>query len=479
MGSHRNLVLLSVLIGTLMSAIDTTIVILALPTITSSLSANLFISIWIIIIYLLIVAVLTTQLGGLGDIYGRGRIFNAGFVIFTAGSAACGFSPGIYYLVTFRGIQAIGAALMQANSNAIIADYFGPKERGKAFGYTSMGWSIGGTLGIVLGGIITTFLGWQYIFFINIPIGLIGFILGITFIRDNNKKDAKIDYVGMGLLTASLTLASYGATDIAGRGINSFNLSLIAIGGALIIPFIIYERYPSNPVIRLEAFKVHSLSLSLLASLMQALGYLAVVFLLIMYLQGIRGYDPLDASLLLVPGYIISSLVSPKMGGLSDRFGASIVASIGIFMMAVAVLIYLQLQVNTGILVLIVASVISGIGGAMFWPSNSSAVMSSTPRNLYGSISGLLRTLSSIGTLLSYVISISVASLSVPRYVAFKVFLGEGSLDGGVSRQFLGGIHSALWLCLAFLILAGVMSFFRGSERKKGLELESESSATS
>ena len=138
MDNHRNLVLFSVLIGTLMSAIDTTIVILALPTITTNLNADLFISIWIIIIYLLIVAVLTTQLGGLGDIYGRGKIFNAGFLIFIAGSAACGFAPDIYELVAFRGVQAVGAALMQANSNAIIADYFGAKERGRAFGYNSM-----------------------------------------------------------------------------------------------------------------------------------------------------------------------------------------------------------------------------------------------------------------------------------------------------------------------------------------------------
>ena len=336
-----------------------------------------------------------------------------------------------------------------------------------------MGWSIGGTLGIVLGGIITTFLGWQYIFFINIPIGFVGFILGIRYIRDNNKQEVGIDIVGMGLLTAVLSFISYGATDIAGRGINTFNIVLISIGILLLVPFIIYERYPDNPVIKIDAFKVHSLSLSLISSLMQALGYLSVIFLLIMYLQGIRGYDPLYASLLLVPGYIISSLISPKMGRLSDKLGPSIVASAGIFLMAVAVLIYLELQVNTAIIVLIIASIISGVGGAMFWPSNSSAVMSSAPKKLYGSISGLLRTLSAIGTLLSYVISITVASISVPRYVAFEVFLGEGSLTGGVSRQFLSGIHSALWLCLVFLILAGITSFIKGSRKKEGAGLES------
>lgn len=465
--SHRNLVLFSVLIGTLMSAIDTTIVILALPTIAGDLKADLFISIWIIIIYLLIVAVLTTQLGGLGDIYGRGRIFNAGFLVFIIGSAASGFAPEMISLIAFRGVQAVGAALMQANSNAIIADYFEPRERGKAFGYTAMGWSVGGTLGIVLGGVITTFLGWRYIFFINVPIGLLGFVVGLRYIRDNTRKEARMDYKGMVLLTTVLTLTSYGATDIAGRGVNSFNIALIVLGLVLLVPFILVERGFPHPVIKLSAFRVQELSRSLLASLFQALGYLSVIFLLIMYLQGIRGYTPLYASLLLVPGYIISSLISPKMGGLSDRIGAKSVATAGIFLMAAAVVIYIQLQINTGILIIIFASVISGVGGAMFWPSNSSAVMSSAPRELYGSISGLLRTLSSIGTLLSYVISISVASISVPRYVAFQVFLGTGSLSGNVSTKFLGGIHTALWISFVFLIIAGAMSYFRNAKNGK------------
>ena len=181
--------------------------------------------------------------------------------------------------------------------------------------------------------------------------------------------------------------------------------------------------------------------------------------------------------MLLVPGYIISSLVSPKMGSISDKIGARTVATAGIFLMAAAVFIYLTLQVNTSIYVIILASVISGVGGAMFWPANSSSVMSSTPKELYGSISGLLRTLSSIGTLLSYVISISVASISIPRQVAFEVFLGTNSLTGQISNKFLGGIHSALWLSLFFLIAAGALSYFRST--RNGREAAPEATAPS
>ncbi|MCL4340750.1 MAG: MFS transporter, partial [Candidatus Thermoplasmatota archaeon] len=163
MAEKRNMILWAVLIGMLMSAVDTTIVILALPTITDKLKAPFLDTIWVILIYLLVLAALTTQLGRLGDIYGRGRIFNLGFLIFILGSALSGAATSVDFLIGARGLQGFGAVLIQANSGAIVADYFPPRERGKAFGITSMGWTIGGTLGIVLGGIITSLTTWRFI----------------------------------------------------------------------------------------------------------------------------------------------------------------------------------------------------------------------------------------------------------------------------------------------------------------------------
>ncbi len=461
MVERKNLILASVLIGMLMSAIDTTIVILALPTITDQLHAPFLDTIWVILIYLLVLAALTTQLGRLGDIFGRGRIFNVGFLVFIIGSAASGAAPNVIFLIVARAFQGFGAVLIQANSSAIVADYFPPKERGRAFGITSMGWTIGGALGIVLGGIITTLIGWRYIFYINVPVGLIGFYFSLRFIKDNKRSKTVIDYAGTVILLILLSLVSYGAVDMAGNGVDLLNLSLVIIGIILVIPFIMVERYVKDPVIVLKAFKDRVLSFSLLAATLQAIGYLSVLFILIMYLQGIRGFSPLYSSLLLVPGYIISSLFAPRMGKLSDRIGSRIVASVGIFMMAGGVLIYLLMGLNSTIYLVIAGSIVTGLGGSMFWPSNNSAVMSSAPKELYGSISGLLRTLTNTGTLFSYVIAISVAALSVPRYVAFEVFLGLKKLQGGVSSKFLTGIHAALIASFLILIAAGVSSLVK------------------
>ena len=181
---HSNLVLGIVMLGTLMGSLDSTIVLLAFPTINNSLHSNLATSLWIILAYLIVIAVATTQMGRIGDIYGRSRIFNLGFVIFTVGSALCGFSPHIYLLIGFRAVQAVGGAILQATSGAIIADYFPRERRGRAYGYNSLGFTAGALLGIVLGGIITSFISWQYIFFINIPIGIVAVYVGIRYLKD-------------------------------------------------------------------------------------------------------------------------------------------------------------------------------------------------------------------------------------------------------------------------------------------------------
>src|SRR5271157_2459826 len=209
MDTKQKIIISVLMLGTLMGSLDSTIVILAFPTISDSLHASFIATLWVILIYLLVVAVCTTQLGQIGDIYGRSRMFNAGFGIFTVGSLFCGLSPAIDWLIASRVIQGVGGALMQANSGAIIADTFPPNTRGTAFGYISLGWTSGAMLGIVLGGVITTFVGWEYIFFINVPIGIAATALGYLYVRDSIRIPARLDIAGMILLGTGLTLLSY------------------------------------------------------------------------------------------------------------------------------------------------------------------------------------------------------------------------------------------------------------------------------
>jgi EmrB/QacA subfamily drug resistance transporter len=465
---HSNLVLGIVMLGTLMGALDSTIVLLAFPVINDSLKSDLAISLWIILAYLLVLAVATTQMGRIGDIYGRSKLFNIGFVIFTIGSALCGLSPQIYFLISFRIVQAVGGAIMQATSGAIIADYFPREKRGKAYGYNSLGFTAGALLGIVLGGIITSFISWQYIFFINIPIGIIAVIIGLRYLKDIEKRTtAKLDLAGMGLLASALVLLSLGLVDFAATGFSAYNLTLAVIGAALIPMFVLYDRRLDNPLIDFETLKIRVLRNAILSAFFTSIGYFSVIFLVIMYLQGIRGLNPLDASLLLVPGYVAGSFLGPIMGRLSDKYGSREIATTGIFFLAVAILIYLTMSTTSSLYIVLIASAVSGVGTSMFFPSNNSAVMANARAGSYGSISGLLRTVQNIGLVGSYVLAISVAAASIPRQVAFEVFIGTNTLSGGVSQAFITGIDHAFYASIAILVIAGILSFIRGREVRK------------
>jgi EmrB/QacA subfamily drug resistance transporter len=464
---HRNLVLAIVVLGTMMGALDSTIVLLAFPVINDSFHSSFVTTIWIILAYLLIIAVTTTQMGRIGDIYGRSRIFNVGFAVFTVGSALCGFSTHIYLLITFRVVQALGGAINAANSGAIIADIFPREVRGRAYGYNSLGYTSGAMLGIVLGGIITTFISWQYIFFLNIPIGVIAVIAGLKYVKDTTKNPAKIDFLGIVLLAVALVLLSLGLIDFTTVGLSPVSLTLIVVGAVLVPIFILYDRRLKNPMIDFEALKIRVLRNAVLSAFFLSLGYFSVVFLLIMYLQGIRALSPLDASLLLVPGYVAGSFLGPVMGRLSDKYGSRELATLGIGFLGIAIFIYLTLGTNSPFYVVLIGSAVSGVGTSMFFPANNSAVMANVRTGSFGSISGLLRTLQNIGILGSFVLAISVAAASIPRQVAFEVFIGTTNLTGGVTNDFIVGIDNAFYVSLAILVVAGILSFIRGRESRK------------
>lgn len=351
---------------------------------------------------------------------------------------------------------------MEANSGAIIADIFPPGSRGAAFGYNSLGWTVGATLGIVLGGVITTFFGWEYIFFINVPIGIVALFLGLRYLRDVTRTPASLDIAGMALLTAGLSLISYSAVEFAGNGLTTLSMILAPLGLLLILVFAWHELHTRTPMVSFESLSRPILKYSLLAAFFQSLGYLAVTFLITMYLQGIRGLSPLDAALLLTPGYVMGSVLGPYMGRLSDRIGARVVATTGTVVIAVAILIYMAIGVDTSLTVVLLASFVSGIGTSMFYPANNSAIMANARMEDYGSVSGALRMVQNIGVLGSFVLAITVASAAIPRALAFEVFMGTTQVVGHVAGAFVQGIDAALVVSFLLLILAGVMSWARG-----------------
>lgn len=464
---RENLILAVVVIGTLMASIDSTIVLLAFPAMTAALHSSISVIIWVILIYMIVVAVFSTQFGRIGDIFGRGRMFNLGFVIFTVSSFLCGIAPTDYTLIGFRGVQAVGGALISSNSSAIIADTFSRNRIGRAYGFTAMSWNIGALLGILLGGLITTFIGYRYIFFINVPIGAVASFLGYKYIAFKNRKDETVDYAGMSLLGVAVAGIAYAGIEYASVGVNLQVIISVFAGVVAAVAFIFVERKVKLPTINFSMFENRVFRYSLLASLFQGLGFMGVTFLLIMYLQGVRGLSPFNASLVLFPGYVVSAVLAPFMGRYSDRYGARPIATGGIALMMAGVIFYILLLNQSSSLFLVVAgTLITGTGGSMFWPANNSAVMANVKGELRGAASGTLRLFGNLGLIGSFIIAFVAAAYAVPRYVAFEIFVGTSKIIGGIGVSFVTGMHEAFISLTAMLLLASFFSLVRGRENR-------------
>ncbi len=460
--------LVVIVLGVLMSAIDSTIVILALPVMMKDLKANIVEMVWVILVYILVVTVLSTQFGRMGDKYGRVRFYNLGFLIFTIGSALSAASINAFMLLAFRGIQAIGGGLISSNSGAVIADLLPPNRRGQAYGYTALGWNVGAILGILLGGIIVTYISWRYIFLINVPIGIVATYVGYKYLKERSPKLVKkLDIRGSALLGGSLTFLLVGLTIAAGTRFNTFTESTIAVGLFLLAIFAYHEIKFSDPIINLKLLKNRVLSGSISAAFLQALANYSVLFLVIMYLQGVRGLSPFDASLLVVPGYILGGVLGPFMGRISDRIGARIPASLGLLAQSIGIFTYSLLTPNSQLWIITLAASINGIGSGMFYPANNSAVMANAPREHYGAASGTLRMFANIGMVISFAISIYIASLTMPSYLAEEIFLGTSVLNSSFAYAFTKGIETSFKFSVILMFVAIVFSLLRGKENRK------------
>ncbi len=462
LAKHRSLAMLVVMTGVLITAVDTTIVVLALPEIEKGLSVGLASIVWVVIGYLLTITLLATQVGRLGDMFGRVKMYEAGFFVFVVGSLLCALSWNEYSIIVFRILQGIGGAFVSANSGAIIADLYPPNQRGRAYGYNAIGWSMGAVLGIVIGGIVVTYFSWRWIFWINVPIGLIALGVALKVLKQQGERAShKLDLLGMVTLGAGIFGVLWGITKLSTQNIDGSLIGWLAAGLGLLVAFYFIERNQKEPMLHLSLFKVPTMTPTLLASLFQGLANFAVLFLVIMYLQGPRGLSPIHASLLLVPGYVIGATIGPFAGRLADKKGPVIPATAGLAIQAVALFIYAHLELNTGLWLVVLASVINGVGSSSFFPANNSAVMKASPPKMFGISSGMLRTFANIGMVFSFSVAILVASRSITKHLAFAIFVGTTSLHGKLASAFTEGLHAAFYVSMAFMAIAAVLSVMR------------------
>ena len=468
---YKWIALIVTTIGSFMAALDSTIVILALPKMIQDLHSSLVTMTWVIVGYLIVSTVLQLTFGRMADMFGRVKMYNLGFVVFTVGSVLCGISPNDTLLITSRVVQGVGGAMLTANSMAIITEVFPSNQRGQAMGINAITWGAGSVLGPVLGGVILSFASWRWIFLINLPIGIIGTLAAYLLLHDiaAKPKGERFDLLGaflfcVGLLGVLIWL-------INGIGIGWFALSVLPYLGVAIVgfvAFVIWERRVSYPMLDLSLFRSRRYAFSVLAATLQSLAVFAVNFLVIFYLQGVRGYDPLTAALLILPLPILTSVIGP-FGGFwadRDRFQGTTPATVGLIIQIVALLLFIFLTPTTPYLILAIALGLMGIGGALFWSPNTSTTMGAAPRNRLGVASATLNTMRNVGMVCSFALALAVAAASMPPALVNAVFLGTvGHLQASIASAFTTGMAHAFIASAVICILALVFSVVREGRR--------------
>lgn len=458
-------------IGSLMAAIDTTIVVLALPNMLQDLHSDLVKMTWVIMAYIMVSTVLQLSFGRMADMFGRVRMYNLGFVIFTLGSVLCGLAPNDSMLIAARVIQGVGGAMLTANSMAIITEVFPADQRGQAMGFNAVTWGAGSVLGPVLGGFILAVASWRWIFLINLPIGIIGTLAAFFLLHDIEPKprNERFDILGAVLFCVGLVTLLLGLMSSIGAGWRSPTvLSLLAVAVIAFASFILWDRRARHPMLDLQLFTNRRYTLSVLAATLQSLAVFAVNFLIIFYLQGVRGYNPLTAAFLILPLPVLTSVLGPLGGRWADRdrFNGATPATVGLILQVASLLILVFIQPQTSYLVLALALGLMGIGSAIFWSPNTSTTMGAAPRNRLGVASATLNTMRNVGMVCSFAVALAVAAAAMPPAMVNEVFLGTvGHLPPAIASDFTNAMSRAFIASAFICVLAVFCSVVRRSQR--------------
>ena len=458
-------------VGSLMAAVDSTIVLLALLPMAEDLHSDFIVMVWVIVAYLLINTAFVLSLGRIGDMYGRKRMYNAGFMVFTVGSVLCGISSDAIMLVGFRAVQGFGAALLTANSFAILTEAFPPRERGRAFGVNAIVWGVGSILGIVLGGVIITFTTWRFIFLINLPIGLFGTYWAYrTLHRSVRLSEMEtFDLVAAATFTLGLLSLLMGVTwGLIYSWSDLPVLVLFILAPIFLFGFVVWEkRYSKDPIVDLAMFRNRVFAASITTAALQSLSLFSVNFLLVFYLEGIAGLDILTAAYLVVPTAAMTAAVGPFGGILSDRIGGRIVATVGLIVQLAALLTLSTLTTTSTLLEVGVIEAFFGLGAGLFWPANTSTIMSASPPNRYGVSSGVMNTFRNTGMVMSFALSLIVLTSTIPATIVYQLFVGNlsGGLSHALADSYLSGQELTLRVSALLLVGATVLSALRGEAR--------------
>lgn len=456
---NKWMVLIAVAMGVFLATIDGSIVNIGLNTIVNDLHEPLNVVEWVVLAYMLTISTLMLSIGRLSDMIGKKKLYLAGIIIFTISSALCGLAPSVYWLIGFRVLQAIGGVMTMAIGTAIVTDAFPPQERGKAMGVMSTMVSLGIIAGPTIGGIILQSLTWHWLFFVNLPIGVIGVFMVARFVPEDSKRSKQhFDYAGSAAMFFFMTSLLFALSISQDTSFNNPTvLTLLGVAVISIIVFIFIERKSRYPIINLGMFRNRQFSVNLITGFMVFICTAGTSLLLPLYLQNVLNFDSGQTGLMLAVTPVVVSIVAPLSGVLSDQTGSRPITTLGLFLLALGFLAVSSLSESTSVLGYLLRFIPVGIGIGMFQSPNNSAVMGSVPRENLGVASGLLSLTRTVGQ----TTGIAVLSAIWGNRVAFYHggFVQGGATFAPISSQ-VAGLKDTVVVSIFIITLAFIISLF-------------------
>ena len=446
---YKWVVLTNTTLGVIMSSINMYIVLISLPTIFRGLNVNPFLPgefdylLWVLMGYSIVLASVLVTFGRISDLYGRTRLYTLGFIIFAIASVLLSLIPsnsgnfGALLLIVFRVIQAIGGGFIMVNSTALLTDAFPPGERGRALGLNQASFIIGSFLGIILGGLLSNY-DWHLLFLVNVPFAVAGALWSIFKLRrvDRGSVRVKIDYwgnltlaLGLVLITLGFTYAlmPYGGSEMGWT--NPLVIASFVAGTALIIAFIPIELRQEEPLFKLSLFRVRPFTYGVMALFLSSLARGAIMFLITIWLQGIylplHGFSytetPFWAGIYMLPMLVGTVMMAPIGGSLTDRYGARIVATVGMAIIAVSLYLLTLLPYNFNLVEFESILFLNGIGNGLFASPNTTSIMNALPPRDRGAGNGMRQTLSNVGSTISMAMFFTIAMSVFSQYVPIRI----------------------------------------------------------
>lgn len=460
------LILANVSVGTFMSTLDGSIANVGLPTISESLHVPLHVVQWVVSAYLLTICAMLPLVGNLADRFGRGRLYNFGFLIFIVGSASCGLSPSIGWLIGARVLQAIGASLLMANSQALIVMTFPKNQRGRAFGITGTMVSLGSLTGPAIGGLLIGWFGWPSIFWVNVPIGIIGFVLGLYLLpRERPLLSSKdtFDYGGSVLFVVGIVSLLYTVSNGQAWGWSS-GRSIIGLVFALVIlfGFGLRERLAKSPIIDFSLYKNRIFAAASIAAMLSFVSLFSTNMMIPFYMEDVLHQSPQLTGTAMMANPLAMAVVAPLSGWLSDRIGPYILTTTGLALNALGFILLTFLSIHAPVWLVAVHLAIFGVGQGMFQSPNNSSLMGTAPPSKTGLVGGLNALVRNVGMVLGIAFSVSLFSSRLYNLTGVSA---QASLTTVQPHLILVALHTVFWASAVVCIVGAVISSLRYGTR--------------